>query len=261
MPLSKKLIAFDLDGTLAESKLPLSSDMAKALVALSHETKVAVVSGGSIEQYKKQFRPAFAHLADSDAHAYDNLILLPTSGTERYAYDAAAKEWILVESEKFPEETKRRVLDVLDSMVASGIYGIPQESYGERIEDRGSQVTLSALGQEAPLEKKKLWDPNQEKRQIMKAAFEKEIPDVSVSIGGTTSLDIVPKGFSKAVSLERLLETLKLEHEDLLYVGDALFPGGNDYSMVEANFDTVQVSGPDETLKYVTDWNENGIEE
>ena len=50
----KWLIAFDLDGTLAESKRPLSEDMAAILARLLAITDVAVISGGDWPQFEKQ---------------------------------------------------------------------------------------------------------------------------------------------------------------------------------------------------------------
>ena len=43
----KKLIVFDLDGTLAESKSSLDAEMAKLLNTLLSITKVAVISDGN----------------------------------------------------------------------------------------------------------------------------------------------------------------------------------------------------------------------
>jgi hypothetical protein len=37
----------------------------------------------------------------------------------------------------------------------------------------------------------------------------------------------------------------------MIYVGDALFPGGNDYPAIEAGVVSIQVQGPGETRKVV----------
>jgi hypothetical protein len=50
----KKLIIFDLDGTLAESKSSLDAKMAALLSALLSIVKVAVISGGNWQQFKEQ---------------------------------------------------------------------------------------------------------------------------------------------------------------------------------------------------------------
>lgn len=68
----KKLIVFDLDGTLAESKSPLDTEMSTLLGALLGIVKVAVVSGGNWPQFEKQLLSNLPH----DAHL-KNLSILP----------------------------------------------------------------------------------------------------------------------------------------------------------------------------------------
>ena len=76
-----KLIIFDLDGTLAESKQPLTDEMAALVARLLAATRVAVISGGALSQFLKQvvaMLPVDANLA--------NLYLLPTSGAALYEF-------------------------------------------------------------------------------------------------------------------------------------------------------------------------------
>ena len=77
-----KLIIFDLDGTLAESKQPLTGEMATLFAKLLAVTKVGVASGGALPQFIKQIvdrLPRHTNLA--------NLYLLPTSGAALYEFD------------------------------------------------------------------------------------------------------------------------------------------------------------------------------
>ena len=73
-------------------------------------------------------------------------------------------------------------------------------------------------------------------------------------INGTSSIDILPKGFNKAVGLNRFLGEVGLEKTDVIFVGDALFPGGNDYSVYEAGIETIAVKGPEETMAIIKKW-------
>jgi hypothetical protein len=77
---------------------------------------------------------------------------------------------------------------------------------------------------------------------------------VDILINGSSSIDILPKGFNKAVGLTRLLEKLGLGKKDMLFVGDALFPGGNDYSVLEAGIKTIAVGGPEEAASIIEKW-------
>ncbi|KAL4780051.1 HAD-like domain-containing protein [Aspergillus varians] len=124
----------------------------------------------------------------------------------------------------------------------------PEKAWGERIEDRGSQITFSALGQQAPLTEKEKWDPDFAKRRVIQADLRQWLPDMSVNMGGATSVDFTKKGVDKAYGLRRLSEHSRTALEEMVFVGDAIFPGGNDYPAFELGLKTVKVKNPDGTL-------------
>ena len=255
MAFQKKIIAFDLDGTLTESKQTMTPEMAVLLSTLAtseQSRKVAIISGGSFEQFKKQLAPIFAGtlLASDLSH----FILLPTSGSQRYEYDQADNEWKITDKEEMSKEIKEKIFEAFEKIQSIGIYEIPTEKFGERVEERGTQITFSAFGQEAPIEKKRLWDPDQSKRKKIKEALELLLPEVDVAIGGMTSIDVLHKGFNKAVGLRRLLTKLDFKLEDIIFVGDAVFPGGNDYSPSQMGIETVSIANPGETASLINRW-------
>lgn len=253
--LNKKIIAFDLDGTLALSKQTLESDMANLLCKLAKDWKVAIISGGSFNQFKKQFLPSFNPSKEEAKQIYGNLILLPTSGSRRYQYDLEKKDWIITDEEGMPPMAKEKTLAILKEFVASNQYGIgPIIEGDEVIEDRVTQITMSALGQNAPLDKKSVWDPDQAKRKKMLEELAPKLPEVEINIGGTTTLDFLPKGFNKAKGLIRLLNHFGMVIEDMVFVGDSIFPGGNDYSPFEAGIECVKVDGPVQTKDLIKKW-------
>jgi hydroxymethylpyrimidine pyrophosphatase-like HAD family hydrolase len=98
------------------------------------------------------------------------------------------------------------------------------QTWGEVIEDRGSQITFSALGQQAPIEEKKKWDADFAKRQRMKALLDKLIPEFSVRLGGTTSVNVTKPGIDKAYGIRKLRDTLGITIREMLFVGDPYFP-------------------------------------
>lgn len=250
--LNKKIIAFDLDGTLAESKQHLESYMSDLLCELAKHKKVVIITGGSFEQFQKQFLPFFNPKINDIDIVMDNLILLPTSGSRRYEYDSFKKDWIMTDIEEFPISIKTKVLEELNKIISNNQYGIGAITEGDEVvEDRITQITLSALGQHAPIEIKKLWDSDQKKRQQIKKDLEAKLPEVNIIIGGTTSIDILPYGFDKAKGLIRLLTKMGMTIDDMIFVGDAIFPGGNDYSAYEAGIESIKVSGPEETAEVI----------
>lgn len=136
--------------------------------------------------------------------------------------------------------------------IASELLGyIPVKVWGDVIEDRGSQITYSALGQKAPLSQKKAWDPDFAKRKKMQGLLTKSIPEFSVRLGGTTSIDVTRAGIDKAYGIRKLVEILCIRKGDMIFIGDALFPGGNDYPVKEAGVDSIEVRDSTETKRVV----------
>ena len=239
----KQLIAFDLDGTLAESKQPLAAEMAGALAELLAVADVAVISGGDWPQFEKQVAsrlPAHADLF--------RLWLMPTTGTKLFTHREGA--WQPVYAELFDDEQKTNILEAFDaSLEATGF--VPEETWGERIEDRGSQITFSALGQQAPIHAKEIWDPDFAKRKIIQADLRTRLPGLSINMGGATSIDVTREGVDKGYGLKKLAEASGFPLDTMLFIGDAIFPGGNDYPAKQIGMDTVRVRDPEETMAVI----------
>src|ERR1017187_10443925 len=160
----KKLIVFDLDGTLAASKSSLDAEMSSLLHDLLSIVKVAIISGGSWLQFERQ---VLSHLPQDERLA--RLSILPTCGTQFFQY---AGQWKRLYAEDFTAEEKEKIVSSLNKPV--GTAGFPVEkTWGETIEDRGSQITYSALGQQARLEEKIKWDPDYAKRKKIKAILDR----------------------------------------------------------------------------------------
>lgn len=237
----KKVIIFDLDKTLSESKSPIDSDMAGILSSLLEKYKISVISGGKLEQLTKG---VVNHLKISKDF-FPNLYLQPTSGAALYVW--SNDKWDEVYSKEIPEVEREKIKKALEeSIIDSGVL-IPEEVYGERIEDRGSQVTFSAFGQKAPIEVKRDWDVNKKKREKIQEVLKSKIPEYEASIGGSSSIDITKKGLNKGYGVMRLSEELSTPIKEMLFIGDRLEPGGNDYSVVQTGIDWIDVSEPKET--------------
>jgi hypothetical protein len=141
----------------------------------------------------------------------------------------------------------KKILRSFQSVFAETKYVQPAKTYGPVFENRGSQLTFSALGQKAPLRFKRKWDPNQQKRLKIRRLLKTQLPNFEISIGGTTSIDVTRKGVNKTLCVKKLKERLGVERKGMLFVGDALFRGGNDYIMKSTGIKCIPVSGPKET--------------
>jgi len=236
----KQLIVFDLDGTLAESKSPLDAEMAELLTSLLGIVRVAVISGGAWSQFEKQVLaklPATAQLKQ--------LSILPTCGTKFYQY---ITDWKPIYSEDFDSNQKAKIVSALEQAVDSMEPPVAR-TWGEQIEDRGSQITFSALGQQAPLEEKAKWDPDFTKRKKIKTTLSELIPEFAVNLGGTTSIDVTSLGIDKAYGIRKLRDILDIAISDMIFIGDAIFPGGNDYPAKQAGVFSICVRDPEETKR------------
>lgn len=249
----KKIIAFDVDGTLTVSKTLITEKMAHLIKELVKRRQVLAIAGGSFHQLQTQFLPPF--LNDETMLPFiHNFTLLPTSGSQRYEYDDIKKEWLMTDKEPLDADVKERAIKLLQEVIDNPIYEIPPNPTGNIIEDRDTQITFTPNGQQAPVDIKIKFDPDRKKRERIKAMLDPELPEVSILINGTSSIDILPKGFNKAVGLTRYLNKIGLNKADVLFIGDGIFPGGNDYSVLEAGFETIAVKNPSETEAIISAW-------
>jgi hypothetical protein len=238
----KKLVVFDLDGTLAESKSPIDGEMAGLLAALLRVVQVAIISGGDWPQFEKQVLSKLPR-----GTRQRDLSILPTCGTKFYAH---RRSWKKLYSEDFTDDEKQQIIDSMHKTIGpSGCKA--KKTWGETIEDRGSQITFSALGQQAPLEAKRKWDPHFAKRKKMKTYLHKLIPHFSVHLGGMTSVDVTKPGIDKAYGIRKLHKTLGIPISSMLFVGDAIFPGGNDYPAKQAGAQSIEVHNPEEAKRVI----------
>ena len=234
----KKLIVFDLDGTLADSKSSLDAKTSILLHDLLGIIKVAVISGGDWPQFEKQ---VLSHLPHDERLA--NLSLLPTCGTKFFRYYG---DWKKIYSEDFTSDEKEKIVNSFTKAIGAAGFKV-EKVWGEIIEDRGSQITYSALGQLAPLEEKDKWDPYYAKRKKIKAILDAFIPEFSVRIGGATSIDVTKLGIDKAYGVRKLRDILGISLKEMIFIGDALFAGGNDYPAEQAGVISIPVRGPEDT--------------
>ncbi|HEY0373984.1 MAG TPA: HAD-IIB family hydrolase, partial [Amnibacterium sp.] len=216
VPARPRLVAFDLDDTLAPSKAPLPDPVRDGLRDLLAVTEVCVISGGQIEQFGTQVVSRLGALPDPLAV---RLHLMPTCGTQYWR--ATSDGLTCVYAEDLTDDEKQRAMRAVEEQAKRlGLWA--ERTWGEPLEDRGSQITFSALGQQAPLDRKRAWDPSGEKKNRLRAAVQAELPDLEVRSGGSTSVDITRKGVDKAYGMRRLSEVTGIPFAEMLFVGDRL---------------------------------------
>ncbi|MFD4959010.1 HAD-IIB family hydrolase [Microbacterium sp. NPDC058389] len=243
--IAPRLVAFDLDDTLAPSKSPIDPRMGELLVALAERVEVAVISGGQLAQFTTQVVDRLP-AASEDARA--RLHLLPTCGTQYYRL--SADDVVTIYQRSLTDDQKSRALAAVEGEARRlGLW--EPETWGAILEDRGSQITFSALGQQAPVAAKSAWDPTGEKKNALRAAVAALLPDLEVRSGGSTSVDITERGIDKAYGMRRLAEQTGISLDDMLFVGDRLDPDGNDYPVLAMGVRCHAVDGWEDTVTYL----------
>ncbi|GAA2237980.1 HAD-IIB family hydrolase [Rarobacter faecitabidus] len=240
-----RLVAFDLDDTLAPSKSPLDPRMAGLLIDLLRRVPVCIISGGQLGQFKMQ---VIDNLAGADDAALARLHLMPTCGTQYYTH--SSNGWDQIYAEDLTQDEKSRALASVETRAKElGLW--ETETWGPILEDRGSQITFSALGQQAPVDAKSAWDPDGAKKSALRDAVAADVPDLEVRSGGSTSVDITRKGIDKAYGMRKLSALTGIPLDDMLFVGDRLDPDGNDYPVKALGVPCHAVHGWEDTAAFL----------
>jgi phosphomannomutase len=241
--MKRKMVAFDLDGTLAVSKSPLSEEAARCLRDLLYTYDVCVISGGGFAQFEKQVIDRLG----ATTQQLVRLHLMPVSGTKYYRYDEHSLTWVLQYSVDLDVTQRSEIVDVL--LAGAELFGLMADPiFGAQIEDRGSQITFSALGQDAPPDVKLAWDCDGAKRELLRAYVSERLPELEVRVGGSTSVDVTAIGMNKAYGMTRLMALAGLEKHEILFFGDKLERGGNDNPVRAFGIDCIAVANPRETI-------------
>ncbi len=250
---NKELIVFDLDGTLVESKSPLQTSMSQLLVKLLEKKKVAIIGGGKYET----FQDLFIKKLKCPPELLKNLFLFPTTSTVFYRYN---RGWRKVYAHNLTSAEVKKIKSTFENVFREISYKHPKKTYGDIIENRGSQVSFSVYGQDIVkalgargVAMKKSWlKKNRALKMKMAKLVAKELPDLEVKTAGYTTIDITKKGIDKAYGIRQIQKNLKIPVSKMFFVGDAIFPGGNDYAALKTGIEYHAVKTPKDTARLIT---------
>lgn len=248
----KDLLVFDLDGTLIRTKSPMEPGMSKLLARLLEVKKVAVIGGG---QYSV-FRELFLRRFKCPKELLKKLFLFPTTASIFYKYRQGWKKIYALYLQKSEVRKIRRAFNETFKEIG---YKHPPKTYGILIEDRGTQVSFSVFGQDIVrvlgrrgVKIKEDWmKKNFALKMKIARLVQKKLPHLEVRAAGYTTIDVTRKGIDKAFGIRQMEKLLKIPRRKMFFVGDAIFPGGNDYAVVRTGVDYAQVKGPEEVKKII----------
>lgn len=214
-----KYIFIDLDGTLCESKQNVKLDMLRELEHINESRRIFIVSGAELSRMLTQAPLKY-------------VTYFSQNGNYQYDGDRVIRENKLTNRDEILKHIHTIALD------------LKLEITSDMIDDRGSQISFSFVGHNAPFEAKKQYDPDRSRRmEILK-----KYPFPNALVAGTTCIDYIPK--TKGENIEHYLKLRKIKPSDCLYIGDALEEGANDYSVIGV-IPTHAVKNPQETLEFL----------
>lgn len=236
----KKVIIADVDDTICDSCQIISSEMAEHISRMVKQGfEFAFISGTKSEDLQKMISSKL-----KEKHH-----LLGTTGTN----------YTLVEKDKtevkynlsFSSEEKKEIIAAFKKLISH--YNIKSFTTDEdQLQDRESQVTLSAIGRHAPSELKAAYDPDGAKRKEWVSFLKKNLDEnrYDLRIGGTTSIDITPKGLNKEWGIKNFAQQNQFNLNSILFFGDKMHPEGNDFPATKI-VDCIAVKSPKETLQHL----------
>lgn len=217
----KKCFVFDYDGTLAPSCAALPLEMvAKLLKLIKLGITPVVMSGTDNAELSALTEGLRNELSDGEF-----FYLAGTSGSDIIKISPYKDERIFNRS--LTAKQKAHILIALsDALIEHNL----ECDIGGQILDRGSQITLSCIGRAAPSIEKANWDKDHSKRKAIVETLNEHIgKQFTITIAGTTSIDILDGVWDKGNGVRKVSELLNIPLSEILFFGDKCQEGGNDY--------------------------------
>jgi len=231
-----KALAFDVDDTITKSCQPMQEETSRVLKQIPVE--IAFVTGTDVPELRRMISSGL----ERRHH------LLANTGTHYVIVEGDLESEIL--REYLTPEQKEELISAIKELKAK--YNlVPLTSEEDQIIDRGSQITFSILGRNAPPDKKYAYDPDKKKRKVLSEYLETLInPEMyETTTGGTTSLNITLKGKDKCSALRMFMDLNGFLEDEVLFFGNELQPGGNDYSAIRSGVRCIEVQNPEHTVQ------------
>jgi len=219
----KKLICFDLDGTLTQHRTPLGEKSKSVLDKLAEKYKLLMVGAGNAPRIYKQM------------NEYPVDILANYGMQESKIIDG---KFVIVREDTSPVD-KDFFIEKIDYLRKK--YGYT-EYKGDSVEFHASgMVTFPLLGTKADIADKVAFDPTREKRKVLYPEVLEIFKDFTVYIGGSSSFDFSGKKYNKYDAIVKYAKENGYKLDEILYVGDDFGEGGGDSHVRLGGLDYVEI--------------------
>ena len=233
------IFVFDMDGTLTPARLPMTQEFAEKFYQWQKTHNSFIATGSDYHKVTEQ-------LPQNVIDAF--------SGIYAVMGNQLTIKGNVVYQKEFKADSK--LYERLEMYRQQSTY--PYQLYPNYIEIRIGMVNFSILGRDCPYaerEKYAAWDKQEKEREKIAEQLRMDFPQYDISVGGSISMDITPKGCGKGQIAHHLREMYP--NEKIIFFGDKTFPGGNDYELAQTllqmeNTQVVQVNHPNEVLDFLT---------
>jgi phosphomannomutase len=216
----KKVIIADVDETLCESCQVITPEMAAQVNKLiSQGHSFGVTSGTDAKELQRMVSSGVTQEHHILGNSGTNYIRVGDDGSTEQVY-----------THSLCEEDKMELRNAFEKLITHANL-VSMTSKDDQILDRNSQMTLSVIGRNAPLEIKKALDPDGKKRIEWIEFIKQHVDETKYDFkaGGTTSIDVTQKGLNKRTGILKFAKHHGIELQEILYLGDRMYPGGNDF--------------------------------
>lgn len=240
-----KCIVFDLDGTLISSRSMIEPMMVERLQRLLDVHDVAIVSG----EAWALFQECLLSNVELTKKQASRLYLFPTNATSLYVN--VDDKWLMIYAETLTADERSKIVAAIKQALNDAQFVNPKRTWGSQFDDRGTQVTFSALGQAAPISHKSTWDPTFEKRFNIVEKLLRSLPEYEIRVGGMTSIDVMKKGIDKLHAIEYVKKHLGIVEGEMIYVSDAQTTATTIDAIKKSGIKTIMVTDVSATASFI----------
>ncbi len=238
----KEIFIFDIDSTIADSYGPVHEKNAEIICNLLKLGKIVVFA---TDRGKDLIEEKVVNLLPCGRKYFTQIHLQPAGGAAMYSWKEA--QWEEIYADRIDNKYELQIINSYTSALADADPSLKDNKPFILNKDQ-LMLSISALPPDTTKEKRLSWDPDHKKRNKIVTIMQEALPDLKIHIGGSATINIAMPHVSKAYGVNKLFDILRLDKNKALFVGDGIFPGGNDYCMLETGIETLKVENPEDTV-------------
>lgn len=254
--MSKTIILFDVDGTLTDPRKFIKENMLEIIIKLKNinNLDIAIVGGSNLDKQKEQLGNKNLELFDYVFSENGLVSLINNNGNLTNFHSNNFQDYLGIKNYEYLINSCFEILIKLKPPVKTGTF----------IELRTGMINVSPIGRNCSQKQREEFFEidkiNKYRYDLIKFlkdkwvnlqnSSEREVPNLSFSIGGQISVDIFPEGWDKTYCLQ----FIKNKYNRILFFGDKTSKGGNDYEIFNNQLtEAYRVESPEDTIKVLNE--------